>query len=80
MGKRYGQRPSTLLPREMFNGEEQALAFDLNVMLAGMAAELRAQDEASGKRRPGLTSNRRDALALARRARAVADAEFSEAS
>lgn len=79
MGKRYGQRPSTLLPREMFNGEEQALAFDLNVMLAGMAAELRAQDDAQRPHR-GLTSNRRDALALARRARAVADAEFSEAS
>lgn len=79
MAKRYGQRPSSLLPKATLEHEEQALAFDFNVMLAGMAVELRAQDEARRPRR-GVISNRRDALALARRARAVADAEFSEAS
>lgn len=77
MGKRYGQRPSTLLPQKIFSSDEQALAFDLNVMLLGMATELRAQREAESKYHHGVTATRHDALALAQRARMVADAEFN---
>jgi hypothetical protein len=49
-------------------------------MLLGMAAEIRARDEAEQKYNPqtGFTSNRREALALARRARAAEDALIVE--
>ena len=77
MAKTYGQRPSSLLPKDTFDYEEQALAFDLNVMLLGMAREIMAHSDRPKK---GLTSNRRDAFALARRARQVADIEFGQAS
>lgn len=58
-----------LLPRKTFNDEVQALAFDFNVAIIGMNAEMKAHDTA----RKGLTGTRRDAMQLARRARAVAD-------
>jgi len=46
-------------------------------MLLGMVAELRARDEAESKHNPykGFTTSRREAYALARRARA-AEAEL----
>ena len=73
MGKRYGQRPSSLLPAQTLESEYEALTFDLNVMLLGMAAEVRAQDAAANKYKPkGFTTNRQDAFALARRARNLA--------
>jgi len=76
MARRYGQRPSSLLP-EPFDDGYDALAFDYNVMLLGMVAELRARDEAESKHNPykGFTTSRREAYALARRARA-AEAEL----
>lgn len=79
MARRYGQRPSSLLPEPFDNGYD-ALAFDYNVMLLGMAAEIKARDEAEQKYNPqtGFTSNRREALALARRARAAEDALIIE--
>ena len=74
MGKRYGQRPSSLLPRKSFHTDEQALAFDLNVMLVGMEAERKAQEEVMNEYRPkGMTTSRRAALSLARRARTIAN-------
>ena len=77
MAKTYGQRPSSLLPSGTFAHEEQALAFDLNVMLLGMASE--ALTQVNDPRR-GFTSTRREAVALGRRAQIAADAEFKEAS
>lgn len=71
MGKRYGQRPSSLLPSQTFETEYETLYFDMNVMLIGMAAEIRAQREAQS-RSGRLTSSRQDAIALAMRARMVA--------
>lgn len=74
MGKRYGQRPSTLIPQGIVEPGYEALTFDFNVMLLGMAAEVRAQDAAVNKYQPnGFTATRQDAFALARRARAIAD-------
>jgi hypothetical protein len=79
MGRRYGQRPSSLLP-EPFNNGFDALAFDYNVMLMGMHAEMRAHEEAERKYNPqtGFTTSRREALALARRARAAEAALIAE--
>lgn len=76
MARRYGQRPSSLLPEPFDNGFD-ALAFDYNVMLMGMHAELRAHEEAERKYNPqsGFTKTRREAYSLARRARA-AEAEL----
>ena len=51
MGRRYGQRPSSLLPKP-FNDAYDALAFDYNVMLLGMAAEVKARNEAESKNDP----------------------------
>ena len=79
MGRRYGQRPSSLLP-EPFNNGFDALAFDYNVMLMGMHAEMRAHEEAERKYNPqtGFSTTRREAYSLARRARAAAEALESE--
>ena len=80
MARRYGQRPSSLLPEPFDNGYD-ALAFDYNVMLLGMAAEIKARDEAEQKYNPqqtGFTTSRREALALARRARAAEAALLAE--
>ena len=76
MGRRYGQRPSSLLPKP-FSDAYDALAFDYNVMLLGMAAEVKARDEAESKINPNqnFTTSRREAYSLARRARA-AEAEL----
>jgi hypothetical protein len=76
MAKTYGQRPSSLLPKDMFLYEEQALAFDLNVMLLGMANEVMAHDAPT----KGFTSTRREAYALAQRANRLAEIEFKESS
>ena len=79
MGRRYGQRPSSLLP-EPFNNGFDALAFDYNVMLMGMHAEMRAHEEAERKYNPqnGFTTTRREAMSLARRARAAEAALLAE--
>ena len=76
MGRRYGQRPSSLLPKP-FADPYDALAFDYNVMLLALAAEMKAHDEAEGKNNfnQGFTTSRREAYSLARRARA-AEAEL----
>jgi len=75
MARRYGQRPSSLLPEPFDNGYD-ALAFDYNVMLMGLHAEQRAREEAERQYNPqtGFTSTRREAFSLARRARAAAEA------
>ena len=75
IARRYGQRPSNLLPEPFFENGYDALAFDYNVALLGMAAEIKARDESEQKYNPqtGFTSNRREALSLARRARMAAD-------
>lgn len=75
MGKRYSQRPSRLLPRGTLRSEYERLAFDMNVMLLGMAAEIKAQDEATSKSRnnkQGFTATRHEAISMARRARKLA--------
>jgi len=76
MGRRYGQRPSSLLPEPFDNGFD-ALTFDYNVMLMAMHAEMRAHEEAERKYNPqtGFSTTRREAYSLARRARA-AEAEL----
>lgn len=71
MCQRYGQRPSSLLPTEVFLSEEQQLAFDFNVMMMGLQAEMRARGADQPKKH--MTSNRSEAYSLARKARAVAD-------
>lgn len=78
MAKRYGQRPSRLLPRGTFRSDEERLYFDMNVMLAGMVAERRAQDEAMTKGKSGFTTTRQGAMALARRARLMAEQGFQD--
>ena len=56
---------------EFFPSDVDALAFDFNVMLLGMAAELRAQEAAKPKPAYSFTSSRHEAKSLARRAQAA---------
>lgn len=70
MAKRYGQRPSSILPTGLFNNEEDAMSFDFNVMLIGMNAEMKAHDN---RPKSGTVASRGDAMSAARRARAMAD-------
>lgn len=75
MARRYGQRPSRLVLTGLSN-ETLALAFDMNVMLLGMAAEARAMARAGEDRGGGPIRSRRDAEALAERAkREIAEME-----
>lgn len=55
----------------LLSDDETRLTFDFNVMMIGMAAELRVRDEANGPK--GMSTTRHEALATTRRARAYAD-------
>jgi len=72
MGKRYGQRPSSLLPMEVFKTDYERFFFDLNTMLLGVADEIKSHDEAAQQRRKGVIATRREAFAAARRAKQAA--------
>ena len=75
MARRYGQRPSRLVLTGL-DDDRLALAFDLNVMLLGLLAEARAAEQAHQGRSIGPIRSRRDAVALAERAkREVAEME-----
>lgn len=71
MAKRYGQRPSSLLPRGTLRSPLEKLSFDVNVALRGGYAEIVAQKEASEKIiNKGQVTNRQQALAVIHKARA----------
>ena len=70
MAKRYGQRPSSLLPKGTLRSPLERLSFDVNVALRGGYAEVVAQREASEKMTGGQVTNRQQALDVIRKARA----------
>ena len=61
------------MPKDLFESEYEALGFDMNVMLLGMAAEIKARDEAVNKHNKGQITTRRQALELAHRARTISN-------
>jgi hypothetical protein len=65
VSRRYGQRPSSLLPSDTFDNEWESLQFDINVALRGMLNEYKAQN----KQPPGQITNRNQAMAAMQRAR-----------
>ena len=76
VAKRYGQRPSSLLPDDAIS-DDLRLWFDLNVALKGMAAEAIAAQPPTPK---GATRTRSDALRLIQKAKADVLAMEQEAA
>lgn len=79
--KRYGVRPSSLMPEGYFPSEWTRTGFDTCIALKGQLEEIKAQQKAEAPR--GVTTTRTQAFALAEQARAevreMERAKFSRA-
>lgn len=66
--RRYGIRPSSLMPEGFFAGDLSRAQFDICVAMKASMEDIKARLAATA--RPGVTTNRHEAQALAQRARA----------